>query len=65
MWDERVKIIRGTRWVVCLTEDVVNAEQPHLSAASDPRAESISRERVNVTRKGVQLIPVHESVDEK
>ena len=51
--------------MICLAEDVVYAEKPHLGTSRDPGSKSVTGEGVHVTRERVQLIPVDECVNEK
>ena len=63
--DKGREVIRGAAGMVCLTENMMDAEKTNARTSHNPCTKSVPRERVRVRGKRVNLIPVHQCEDEE
>ena len=63
--DKGREVIRWAAGMVCLPENMMDAEKTNARTSHDPCTQSVPRERVRVRGKRVNLRPVHQGKDEK
>ena len=65
MEDQRSFVKGRAARMVGLAKDVVNAKKPDFDTSHDPRVKSVIGGGMGMSRKRVELVPVHDCKDKE